>query len=242
MAAPLELDERDPAHLRDTQACQAKTKICPNTARRSPNSTTPPPFYVLHRPTQILWNCLVTEMLVQFLWSGTSTATECDEAMQVVVAAPNATTAVNDTTYLGGTGAGAGAGAGRGCSAGNLKVITMVITGMFAAACLITTAVVCRIAFRLGNRPTQRRWGRRARHSTAWTFNLCFWAGGCWVVVAYGRASRFEALPWKCRATAYHPTPMLARLALRGVPRSGGAPASRGERGGDYTPDLLEAF
>ena len=34
-----------------------------------------------------------------------------------------------------------------------------------------------------------------ARHTAAWAFNLGFWAGGCWVVIAYGRASRFKALP-----------------------------------------------
>ena len=87
------------------------------------------------------------------------------------------------------------AGAGGGCQAGNLKIITMIITGMFAAACLIATAVVCRIAFRLGNRPAQRRWVGIARHTVAWAFNLGSWAGGCWVAIAYGRASRFEALP-----------------------------------------------
>jgi hypothetical protein len=143
VAAPLELDERDAAHLRDTQACQ------------------------------IFWNCVVTETLVQFLWSGTSTATECDEAeaVEMMAAAPNATIA----------------GAGGGCQAGNLKIITMIITGMFAAACLIATAVVCRIAFRLGNRPARRRWVSVAQHTAAWAFNLGFWAGGCWVVIAYGR-------------------------------------------------------
>ena len=45
VAVPLELDDTDEAHLRDEQACQ------------------------------IFWNCVVTEMLVQFLWSGTSATT-----------------------------------------------------------------------------------------------------------------------------------------------------------------------
>ena len=141
VAVPLELDDTDEAHLRDEQACQ------------------------------IFWNCVVTEMLVQFLWSGTSATTECDEAeaVQTMAAAPNATVA------------------GGGCQAGNLKVLTMIITGMFAAACLIATAVVCRIAFRLGNRPARRRWVGVARQGIAWAFNLGFWAGGCWVIIAYGR-------------------------------------------------------
>ena len=146
VAVPLELDDTDEAHLRDEQACQ------------------------------IFWNCVVTEMLVQFLWSGTSSTTECDEAeaVQATAAAPNATAA------LGGADDG-------GCQAGNLKILTMIITGMFAAACLIATAVVCRIAFRLGNRPARRRWVGVARQGIAWALNLGFWAGGCWVIIAYGR-------------------------------------------------------
>ena len=158
---------------------------------------------------QIFWNCVVTETLVQFLWSGTSTATECDEAeaVEMMAAAPNATVA----------------GAGGGCQAGNLKIITMIITGMFAAACLIATAVVCRIAFRLGNRPTRRRWVSVARHTAAWAFNLGFWAGGCWVVIAYGRASRFKALPLAAPWLDTHTGPVASEVfwvssASRGVP------------------------
>lgn len=124
VAAPLELNEQDAEHLRDTQTCQ------------------------------IFWNCVATEAVVQFLWSGTSTATECAE--------PD------------GTGISAGAGeelsssadVGGNCTAGSLKIVTMVITGMFAAACLIVTAIVCRIAFRLGNRPCGRRWVRLWRHAS----------------------------------------------------------------------------
>ena len=63
----------------------------------------------------------------------------------------------------------------------------MVITGMFAAACLILTAIICRIAFRLGNKPMQRLWVQRLRLRGAWAFNFAVWAASCWVVVAYGR-------------------------------------------------------
>ena len=165
---------RKPARWRPhTAPNTALTPTAPQPHSHGPTAPT--------HPMQIFWNCVVTETLVQFLWSGTSTATECDEAetVETMAAAPNATVA----------------GAGGGCQAGNLKIITMIITGMFAAACLIATAVVCRIAFRLGNRPARRRWVGVARHAAAWAFNLGFWAGGCWVTIAYGRASRFKALP-----------------------------------------------
>ena len=125
---------------------------------------------------QIFWNCVVVEMVVQFLWGDTDTATQCDEADETAL---NATATANATAYFG--------GAGGGCSAGRIKIVTMIITGIFAAACLIATAVVCRITFRLGNRPMRRRWVGLARHAAAWAFNLSFWVGGCWVVVAYGR-------------------------------------------------------
>ena len=128
---------------------------------------------------QIFWNCVVTEAVVQFLWSGTSTSSDakCYDGDVANSTVPNGTAANAD---------GMDGGVGGGCTAGSVKIVTMVITGMFAAACLIITAVVCRIAFRLGNRPTRRRWGRVARHAAAWAFNLGFWAGGCWVVAAYG--------------------------------------------------------
>ena len=167
---------------------------------------------------QIFWNCVVTETLVQFLWSGTSTATECDDAdaVEMMAAASNATVA----------------GAGGGCQAGNLKIITMIITGMFAAACLIATAVVCRIAFRLGNRPARRRWVSVAQHTAAWAFNLGFWAGGCWVVIAYGRASRFKALPLAAPWLDTQTGPVASKVfwvssASRGVPDLPWGPSKR---------------
>ena len=48
----------------------------------------------------------------------------------------------------------------------------MIITGVFAAACLIFTAIICRIAFRLGNKPMQRLWVQRLRVRCAWAFNF----------------------------------------------------------------------
>ena len=71
--------------------------------------------------------------------------------------------------------------------AGSAKILTMIVTGMFAAACLILTAVVCRVAFRLGNRPMRRAWVQRLRLRVAWVFNFAIWAASWWVVVAYGR-------------------------------------------------------
>lgn len=143
---------------------------------------------------QIFWNCVVTEAVVQFLWSGTSTSTdtECHDENVANSVVLNGTTAnahrvLAHRGEAGGMDGGVSGGVvGGGCTAGSLKIVTMVITGMFAAACLITTAVVCRIAFRLGNRPTRRRWVRVARHAAAWAFNFGFWAGGCWVIAAYG--------------------------------------------------------
>ena len=112
------------------------------------------------------------------MWSQTSaTTTVCDdEAFEV-----NATSGqqTNATTS-------------DGCTAGGTKILTMIITGMFAAACLIVTALVCRIAFRVGNRPTRRLWDGRARQGIAWAFNLGFWACSCWVIVAYGRCLERE--------------------------------------------------
>ena len=138
---------------------------------------------------QIFWNCVVTEAVIQFLWSGTSTSTdtECYDENVANSTVPNGT-AANAHRALAhrGEAGGTDRSVGGGCTAGNQKIVTMVITGMFAAACLITTAVVCRIAFRLGNQPTRRRWVRVARHAAAWAFNLGFWAGGCWVIAAYG--------------------------------------------------------
>ena len=72
-------------------------------------------------------------------------------------------------------------------TAGSFKILTMIITGLFAAACLIFTAIICRIAFRLGNKPMQRLWVQRLRLRCAWAFNFAVWAVSCWVVVAYGR-------------------------------------------------------
>jgi amino acid permease len=68
----------------------------------------------------------------------------------------------------------------------------MVITGMFAAACLILTAIVCRIAFRLGNKQMHSLRAQRLRLRGAWAFNFAVWAACCWVVVAYGRCLRRE--------------------------------------------------
>ena len=121
---------------------------------------------------------------MQFLWSGTSTSTTCDEA-------------VDDAAFASPTSNGTGGAAadGASCTAGNLKLLTMIITGMFAAAMLIATALVCRVAFRASNKPSAR--GRRAtqaRAAAGWLFNLAFFAGGAWTVVAYGRCySRGEA-------------------------------------------------
>ena len=58
--------------------------------------------------------------------------------------------------------------------------------------CKPITAIVCRIAFRVGNRPTRRLWDGRARQGIAWAFNLGFWACSCWVIVAYGRCLERE--------------------------------------------------
>ena len=199
VAAPLELNEQDPEHLRDTQTCQARSPpkqpqhslntaptSTPTRHQNTPTATPPhsPP------PIQIFWNCVVTEAVIQFLWSGTSTstATECYDENVANSTVPNGT-AANAHRALAHRGEAGGTDrsvVGGGCTAGNQKIVTMVITGMFAAACLITTAVVCRIAFRLGNQPTRRRWVRVARHAAAWAFNLGFWAGGCWVIAAYG--------------------------------------------------------
>jgi len=143
VAAPLTLDGHDPAHLRDTQACQ------------------------------IFWNCLAIETVVQFMWSQTSsTTTVCDEEFEANATADQHANATENA---------------GGCTAGSSKILTMMITGGFAAGCIITTAVVCRIAFRFGNRPTRRLWAGRTLHGIAWAFNLGFWACCCWVVVAYGR-------------------------------------------------------
>ena len=124
------------------------------------------------RPTcqQIFWNCVAVETVVQFMWSQTSTTTVCDETVDT-----NATVRLANATES------------NGCTAGSTKILTMVITGMFAAACLIASAIVCRIAFRVGNRPTRRQWAGRVRQGVAWAFNLGFWACSCWVIVAYGR-------------------------------------------------------
>ncbi len=115
---------------------------------------------------------------MQFLWSGTSTSTTCDEA-------------VDDAAFASPTSNGTGGAAadGASCTAGNLKLLTMIITGMFAAACIILTAIICRVAYRIGNRPARSRRGYFMRHTLAWTFNLGFWAGCCWVTIAYGRCS-----------------------------------------------------
>ena len=109
------------------------------------------------------------------MWSQTSTTTVCDEATEANATAGHVNATENE-----------------GCSAGSTKILTMIITGMFAAACIIATAIVCRIAFRIGNRPTRRPWAGRVRGSITWAFNLGFWAGSCWVVVAYGRCLERE--------------------------------------------------
>jgi hypothetical protein len=127
--------------------------------------------------TQIFWNCVAIETVIQFMWSQTSTTTLCDdEAFEANATAGQQTNATESD----------------GCTAGSTKILTMIITGMFAAACLIATAIVCRIAFRVGNRPTQRLWKGRARQGIAWAFNFGFWACSCWVIVAYGRCLERE--------------------------------------------------
>ena len=111
------------------------------------------------------------------MWSQTSTTTVCDdEAFEANATAGQRTNATE----------------GDGCAAGSTKILTMIITGMFAAACLIVTAIVCRIAFRVGNRPMRRPWAGRSRQGIAWAFNLGFWACSCWVIVAYGRCLERE--------------------------------------------------
>ena len=134
--------------------------------------------YMNGRPTQIFWNCVAIETVVQFMWSQTSATTVCDDEFSEA----NATTGLhaNATTES------------DGCTAGSTKILTMIITGMFAAACLIVTAIVCRIAFRVGNRPTRQLWAGRSRQGIAWAFNLGFWACSCWVIVAYGRCLERE--------------------------------------------------
>jgi len=83
----------------------------------------------------------------------------------------------------------------------------MVITGMFAAACLILTAIVCRIAFRFGNKPMQRLWVQRLRLRSMWVFNFAVWAASCWVIVAYGRCGLLTLTPTLTLTLTFHPYP-----------------------------------
>ena len=162
VAAPLSLKELDPMHLRDEQTAQ------------------------------IFWNVVVVELVVNAMWAGTSGSTTGTCTNTTVVN----TTVVNDGAGLddsagGGAGRRAGGGAissARTCvGGGNFRIVTAIITGMFAAMCLIITAIVCRIVFRLGNKRSRRKWIWWSRFTVAWGVNLGIMLGGCWTVVAYGR-------------------------------------------------------
>ena len=145
VAAPLDLDELDPAHLRDEQAAQ------------------------------IFWNVVIVELVVNAVWAGTSGVTSCSVAS-------NATdvNATSNATFTDGTTASCTGG-------GNFRILTAIITGMFGAACLIITAMGCRIVFRIGNKPSNSKWLWRARFVLAWGLNVGLFVLGSWTVVAYGR-------------------------------------------------------
>ena len=80
------------------------------------------------------------------------------------------------------------------CSGGgSLMIIPMIVTGMTEACLLIATALVCRIAFRFGNKPVRRplRLIHSWRLALAWLFNFAFFAVGLWymsaIALCYGR-------------------------------------------------------
>ena len=145
VAAPLDLDELDPAHLRDEQAAQ------------------------------IFWNVVIVELVVNAVWAGTSGVTSCSVASNATdVNATSNATFTDDTTAS--------------CTGGgNFRILTAIITGMFGAACLIITAMGCRIVFRIGNKPSNSKWLWRARFVLAWGLNVGLFVLGSWTVVAYGR-------------------------------------------------------
>jgi hypothetical protein len=87
-------------------------------------------------------------------------------------------------------------------SGGSVRLLTTIVKGLIAASFCVLVAIVCRIAFRLGNKRTKGLLRRardrsgaafdrlgvpRPRLCVAWLFNLSFFAGSMWCVVAYGR-------------------------------------------------------
>lgn len=126
----------------------------------------------------------MTELIVNAMWSGTDTVTSCESSSSASFAAA----AANGSASNGSDVSALAAADAEACvGGGSLKIMTMVITGMFAAVCLIFTAAVCRVVFRLGNKPMRLRKQKLLRQAVAWMLNLGWWACGCWVVAAYGR-------------------------------------------------------
>jgi len=146
VALPLDLDELDPAHLRDEQAAL------------------------------IFWNVVVVELAVNAVWAGTSGVTSSCSV------ASNATdiNATFNATFTGGM--------AESCTGGgNFRILTAIVTGMFGAAMLIITALTCRVVFRIGNKPSRRKWLWRSRSALAWGLNSGFFVFVSWTIVAYGR-------------------------------------------------------
>lgn len=115
----------------------------------------------------ILFNALITELLVTFFWSNVNDREiQCDPELKALL---NSTDFANETNLSGNGLSMAGRRlAGRKgsrsnsnpsevsdeeiCSEGGVRVMTLLITGCFEAFCLLSCAVVCRIIFRVSNR------------------------------------------------------------------------------------------
>jgi hypothetical protein len=172
LAAPNDVDEEDPCHLRDEQV------------------------------SQIFFNCLVTELFVAatFNDSATETSPVCVPNAthpRFYNGSHNLTVhhALRQLAKVVGSGEAVAVDmTGMICSGGgNIMVLAMIVTGMTEACLLIATALLCRIIFRFGNKPVSKpiRHVHSWRLVLAWLLNFMFFAGGLWymsaVALCYGR-------------------------------------------------------
>jgi hypothetical protein len=121
---------------------------------------------------QIFFNCLIMELFATAMWGRTDTTTSCDCGDGGDVDAFEAHPEEAEAACPMGE--------------GSEKLLTLIITGLNAAAIVLVTVLVCRIVFRLGNSPSDKSWLYWLRFAFAWFVNLFIYCAGCATLAAYG--------------------------------------------------------
>jgi len=159
VAAPLGLDLEDNYHIRD------------------------------HQAGQIFFNAVLADLIATALWVNTET-THCEEVEAEGGARRLTRGALLRRLAKGGSSGGGPKDAGSSeCDPGSLKILTLLITGLFTACALLLTVLISRAVFRWGNRGLYMERERlgAARYYAAWGLSFVFFAVASWSLVAFGR-------------------------------------------------------